>query len=39
VTDDDLFPLREMRAPCLALLAVSVLGFILGHGLDILFRR
>lgn len=37
--DRALWSYREMTLPCLSLLAVSVLGYVLGHGLFVLFGR
>lgn len=35
----ELYSNWEMVWPCVSLVAVSVLGLVLGHGLDLLFRR
>lgn len=37
--EDELFSNWEMFVPCLVLLAVSLLGGVLGVGLDLLFRK
>lgn len=37
--DRVLWSYREMAAPLAALFVVVVLGFALGHGLDVIFRR
>ena len=37
--DDELYSNWEMVWPCVSLIAVSILGGILGYGLDLLFRR